>query len=109
MRDKVISTTVLMRVGKHECVTCQRCACTFAAVHPACPRCSEEFRKRAEVERLRERVTNYERYVEREIEPKLLGEVERLRLEMAKAQDHLRPSHAAYKILGAALAGQENR
>jgi hypothetical protein len=33
----------------------------------------------AEVERLRERVANYERYVEREIEPKLLAEAERLR------------------------------
>src|SRR5215471_10407359 len=27
-------------VGKHECVTCLRCATTYAAVHPACPRCS---------------------------------------------------------------------
>jgi len=32
----------LLDVGEHECVTCPRCACTFAKVHPACPRCSVE-------------------------------------------------------------------
>ncbi len=34
----------LVAVGEHECVTCHRCACTFARVHPACPRCSQEAR-----------------------------------------------------------------
>lgn len=29
----------LIPVGKHECVTCRRCATTFAAVHPECPAC----------------------------------------------------------------------
>lgn len=42
----------LIAVGTHECVTCPRCACTFAAVHPACPRCSEESRERAAWEAL---------------------------------------------------------
>lgn len=34
----------LISVGLHECVTCLKCACTFAAVHPACPRCAEQHR-----------------------------------------------------------------
>lgn len=49
-----IKRTILVEVGPHECVTCQRCATTFAAVHPACPSCSQEFRLRADNERLRE-------------------------------------------------------
>ena len=39
----------LIAVGLHECVTCLRCATTFAAVHPACPYCSA----REEIERYR--------------------------------------------------------
>jgi hypothetical protein len=31
-------------VGEHECVTCPRCATTYAKVHPACPRCSSAAR-----------------------------------------------------------------
>lgn len=38
--------TELVAVGKHECVTCMRCACTFAAVHPACPSCAATTRDR---------------------------------------------------------------
>lgn len=40
-------------VGMHECVTCSRCACTYAAVHPACPRCSESDRLEADLARTR--------------------------------------------------------
>jgi len=34
----------MIAVGMHECYTCERCACTFATVHAACPRCSEAAR-----------------------------------------------------------------
>lgn len=40
----------LLPVGEHECVTCRRCACTFAVVHPACPRCSTEERAAQQLE-----------------------------------------------------------
>lgn len=45
----------MIPVGEHDCVTCPRCACTFASVHPACPRCSEANRgaRAAEIARLR--------------------------------------------------------
>lgn len=35
----------LVAVGMHACVTCTRCSTTFAAVHPACPRCSARSRR----------------------------------------------------------------
>jgi hypothetical protein len=47
-------------VGRHECVTCRRCACTFAAVHPACPRCSERHRSAGEIDRLTQLLHNVE-------------------------------------------------
>jgi hypothetical protein len=69
----------------------------------------------AEVERLRERVANYERYVEREIEPKLLAEVERLRkieeaarLIQAYEQAGGNDWWEAHAKLYLALAGEEN-
>jgi hypothetical protein len=43
-------TPSLIDVGEHECVTCTRCATTFAKVHPACPECTAQD----EIERLRE-------------------------------------------------------
>lgn len=39
MADPLITEARLIPVGSHECVTCERCATTFAAVHPACPSC----------------------------------------------------------------------
>jgi hypothetical protein len=36
--------TKTVDVGMHECVTCTRCATTYARVHPACPSCSMETR-----------------------------------------------------------------
>lgn len=44
----------LVHVGERECVTCTRCATTFAAVHPACPYCSADRRRNNEIERLRD-------------------------------------------------------
>jgi len=55
-----IQRTILVKVGSHECVTCQRCATTFAAVHPACPSCSQEFRFRADNDWLRRLILEYE-------------------------------------------------
>lgn len=54
MEAEQIKRTILVEVGPHECVTCQRCATTFARVHPACPSCSQEFRVQSENERMRE-------------------------------------------------------
>ena len=56
-----IQRTVLVRVGEHECVTCERCATTFAVVHPACPSCSQEFRLRQELVECRDRLEHAER------------------------------------------------
>lgn len=39
-----VMPSTLVPVGEHECATCELCACTFAIVHPACPRCSEQER-----------------------------------------------------------------
>ena len=53
MSDEATKRTILIEVGEHQCLTCTRCSTTFARVHPACPSCSQEFRARAENERLR--------------------------------------------------------
>ena len=66
----------LVNVGEYECVTCTRCATTFAIVHPTCPRCvmqAEAAWLRHELEKAEEKLAQgdnevtaiYDRLMER--------------------------------------------
>ena len=50
--ERPFDAPALLPIGEHECVTCTRCALSFAAAHPACPRCAQAWRGEQDLARL---------------------------------------------------------